>query len=265
MLSLWSKSSAPCACHSVFEYNWAMEVWSNNWALWHHPWLISSRFLVCYSIIIVSIYDSYDSLGFFQICMGLVLLNQCDFIPWNRSARIWRQNRNLKRTITWPWPSLEKNMKAGPMAKGQLTEARMTVKQEELPRLVHSLQVFFFFLRWFFDGFFELLVGKVDSSVNGSISQLSDFQDYSSWVQQKASAFFPLFCDSLWSLSDTLVLGRSTWSQVAVWIKLDLAVLTIEISKGVFFPARHVGPKTSSDGFNWWDEGHCTFSMLLLL
>ena len=79
MLSFWSKSIAPCACHSVFEYNWAMEVWSNNWALCHHPWLISSRFLVCYSIIIVSIYDSYDSLGFFQICMGLVLLNQCDF------------------------------------------------------------------------------------------------------------------------------------------------------------------------------------------
>ena len=35
-------------------------------------------------------------------------------------------------------------MKAGPMAKGQLTDPRMTVKQEELPRLVHSLQVFFF-------------------------------------------------------------------------------------------------------------------------
>ena len=137
MLSLWSKSSDPCVCHSLFEYNWAMEVWSNNWALWQHPWLISSPFLVCHSII-VSIHYSYDCLVVFFFRNVFSPSKPMWFQSRSRSknqriteevayhsyqppinlARIWHQNQNLKRT-TWLWPSLEKSMKANGL--GQLT------------------------------------------------------------------------------------------------------------------------------------------------
>lgn len=92
-----------------------------------------------------------------------VLLNQCDFnqdlriiqsprnewhFPYHGpTARIWRQNRNLKRTITWPWPSLEKSMKANGL--GQLTcafcEAGFCPDSTAF--------VFFFFLWGLFDVF----------------------------------------------------------------------------------------------------------------
>ena len=132
MLSFWSNVLV-IQFLSTTE-RWRFEVTTERFAT-IHGWYLHGF----WSAIASSLYPfKIPMIPFFFSYVWTVLLNQCDFnqdlriiqsprnewhFPYHGpTARIWRQNRNLKRTITWPWPSLEKNMKAGQWL-GQLKAA----------------------------------------------------------------------------------------------------------------------------------------------